>query len=144
MAATGYPWGKASPATRIREGVQRANSGLAKAAEARFPNLLGPVADAARASRPLCEALEYLARAGLRARGEQNPVPGEEVASAVEAVHEALAALADSSPASFSSCFEGYVTAVESLVRSGEDAAQRGIRGTGGAGRSDPWGAFST
>ena len=143
MAVTGYPWGKASPATRIRETSAKARSGLDKAATARFGQIVDRAAEAARASQSLADTLDYLSRAGLRTRGGKDPIEGTDVAAAVEAVHQALAELGVASVVTLSDCYNAYASAVETLIQMAEDGATRGISGSGAPALQDPWSPFA-
>ena len=140
-----YPWGKASPGMRLRETSARARSGLEKGSKGPLLASGGveSVREAARASQPLCDALEYLARAGLRTRGERDPVEGEDVAAAVQALHHALEELGEASVETVSERYAAYVAAVEGLERIGKQAAASGIAGTGARGTGDAWRAFT-
>ena len=144
MPTTRYPWGTASPATRIRETSTKARNGLNAAAEATgIDASVASLKTAAMASQPLTETLDYLSRAGLRTRGEQDPLDGSVVADAVQALHQTLGELAVSTPSSLSGCYTAYVAALEALLSIADDALARGIARSGAVPATDPWGPFS-
>ena len=96
-----------------------------------------------QALRPLVETMEYVSRAGLRARGRnKNAIAGTTVSDAVDAVREALAPMAASTAITLSGHFEAFVAAVQSLIGLAETGIEFGISGNGEAAAHDPWHAY--
>ena len=91
----------------------------------------------------MVEALEYLARAGLRTRGSnKNAIAGASVSEAVDAVREALAAMATSTATTLSGHFDTFASAVEALIALSESGIELGIAGTREVDLHDPWKAY--
>ena len=139
-----YPWGTETPGPHLRAACARARTGIE---QVQAPGTHRQIADridgAVQKLRPLVEALDHLARAGLRTRGSnKNAIDGRSVATAVEAVREALAAMAASTAMTLSNHFEAYASAVEALIALSESGIKLGIVGTGEVDRHDPWNAY--
>ena len=139
-----YPWGTETPGPRLRATAARARTGIE---QVQAPGTHRQIADridgAVQKLYPLVDALDHLARAGLRTRGSnKNAIDGRSVATAVEAVREALAAMAGSTATTLSGHFDAFATAVEALIALSETGIELGITGTGEADAHDPWKAY--
>ena len=141
---TRYPWGTETPGPRLRAAAARARTGIEQVQAPGTHRQIPERIDAAvQGARPLVEALEHLARAGLRTRGSnRNAIAGASVSEAVDTVREALAAMAGSSATTLSARFEAFATAVEALIGLGETGIELGITGTGEVDPHDPWKAY--
>lgn len=93
-------------------------------------------------SRALVEALEYVGRTGFRSRAGETPIEAEEVHRAVEAVRDALIALAEASAATVSERYAAFAAALDTVLGLADAAQQRGVAGSGALARDDPWEAF--
>ena len=79
---------------------------------------------------------------GRMRAGIMNAIDGRSVATAVEAVREALAAMAGSTATTLSGHFDAFATAVEALIALSETGIELGITGTGEVDPHDPWKAY--
>ena len=142
--STRYPWGTETPGPRLRASCARARAGIEQVnAPGNHHQIAERIDAAVQALRPLVETAEYVSRAGLRARGtNKNAVSGTTVSEAVDAVREALSAMAASTATTLSAHFEAFVAAVETLVGLVDTGIELGIAGTGEAAPHDPWHAY--
>lgn len=141
---TRYPWGTETPGPRLRATAARARTAIEQVqAPGNHRQIPDRIDAAVKGARPLVGALEHLARAGLRTRGSnKNAIAGASVSEAVNAVREALAAMAGSTATTLSGRFEAFATAVEALIGLGETGIEVGITGTGEVAPHDPWDAY--
>ena len=143
-SSTRYPWGTETPGPRLRAACARARTGIEQVtAPGTHRQIADRIDGAVQGLRPLVETMEYLARAGLRTRGSnKNALDGGTVAQGVEAVREALAAMAASTASTLSPHLEAFAGAVEALSALSESGIELGISGTGEAAPHDPWEAY--
>ena len=141
---TRYPWGTETPGPRLRAAAARARTGIEQVnAPGKHRQIPDRIDAAVKGARSLVDALEYLARAGLRTRGSnKNAIAGASVSEAVDALREALAAMATSTATTLSGHFDAFATAVEALIALSETGIELGIAGTGEVDRHDPWDAY--
>ena len=151
VSSTRYPWATETPGPRLRASCARARTGIEQVnAPGNHHQIAERIDAAVQALRPLVETAEYVSRAGLRARGtNKNAVSGTTVSGAVDAVREALSAMAASTAPmkntaaiTLSAHFEAFVAAVETLVGLVDTGIELGIAGTGEAAPHDPWHAY--
>ena len=141
---TRYPWGTETPGPRLRAAAARARAGIEQVQAPGTHRQIPERIDAAvQGARPLVEALEHLARAGLRTRGSnKNAIAGASVSEAVDTVREALAAMAGSTAITLSGHFDAFASAVEALIGLSETGIEFGIAGTEKVAAHDPWDAY--
>ena len=138
-----YPWGTETPGPRLRTTSAKARGGLEQLTEPGFHGIAERVDACVQAIRPLVDAMEYIARAGLRVRGaDDDTVPGKHVSEAVREIRQALVALHASTALTQSSCCEALVAAVTKLTGLADTGVEHGIAGTGESDSDDPWQAF--
>ena len=141
-----YPWGTETPGPRLRATCAKARTGFDQVDTPGFHDITERVGAAVQTLRPLVDAMEFVARAGLRAGArDDDTVPGARVLDAVREVREvreALVALNASTAPTLSARYEALVAAVETLTGLADTAVQHGIAGTGGSDPNDPWQPF--
>ena len=138
-----YPWGSETPGPRLRTTCTKACAGLEKVDAPGFDGIVERVNGAVQAVHPLFEAVEFVARNGLRVHApDERMVPGTEATDAVHEVREALAALAASTALTQSECYRAFVAAVEKLMTIAKTGTKHGITGTGAVDPGNPWQAF--
>ena len=142
--STRYPWGTETPGPRLRAQCARARTGIEQVnAPGNHHQIAERIDAAVHALRPLVETAEYVARAGLRARGsDKNSISGTIVSEAVDVVRESLGAMAASTATTVSAHFEAFAAAVETLIGHVDTGIEVGIAGTGEAAPHDPWHAY--
>lgn len=143
-SSTRYPWGTETPGPRLRASCARARTGIEQVTvPGNHHQIAERIDTAVQALRPLVETAAYVARAGLRARGtNKNAVSGTTVSGAIDAVREALAAMAASTATTLSGHFEAFGGAVETLTGLVDTGFELGIAGSGEAAPYDPWDAY--
>ena len=133
-----------APRRRLRTAFNKARIALEEVDAPGFHRIPERVNAAVNSVRPLVEIMESVARTGLRPLARSaDRVAGTDVATAVRAVHEALAALIESSASTQSARYEALVVALNQLSALAESAIEHGIAGTGASDPNDPWKAFS-
>ena len=138
-----YKWGTETPGPRLRTTCAKARAGLEQVDAPGFDGIVERVNGAVKAVHPLFEAVEFVARNGLRVHAaDEQTVPGAEATEAVREVREALAALAVSTALTQSECYRAFVAAVEKLMTIAETGIKHGIAGTGAVDPGDPWQTF--
>ena len=139
-----YPWGTETPGPRLRADSARARTGIKQTNAPGTHRQIPERIDAAvQGVRPLVETTEHLARAGLRTRGSnKDAIAGTSVSEAVDAVREALAAMATSTATTLSGHFDTFASAVEALIALSESGIELGIAGTREVDLHDPWKAY--
>ena len=141
---TRYPWGTETPGPRLTATRDRAAKGLKKVDQPGYKQITEHVNHAVKELRPLVQAMEFVARAGLlrpRARTDDT-VQGAQVRDAVRAVHEALVALNASTALTLGANYEALAAAAETLIVLAKAGAEHGIAGTGENDPNDPWQPF--
>ena len=138
-----YPWGTETPGPRLRITGDKSRVAL-KQVDApgvkRIPERIGAAVEPIRL---FVEAMEFVAREGLRtgARTDRT-VQGADVAAALGEVYEALGPLAESSALTLTPRYEAFVGAVTRLLALADTAVEHGVEGTGGSDPTDPWRAL--
>ena len=116
-----------NPSDTLTRALRTASRGLTVAEVSGFEGLTGRIRAAAIASERLALALEQLARHGYSRRGSSEPVLASDIAAAVDGVRRAVAELAQTTPRTFSSRYEDYCVALEVLINTGHEVAERGV-----------------
>ena len=140
-----YPWGTETPGPRLRITGEKSRDALKRVDAPGVKRIPERIGAAVEPIRSFVEAMEYVAREGLRtgARSDRT-VRGADVAAALGEVYEALGPLGASSALTLTPRYEAFVGAVTRLLALADTAVEHGVEGTGAPDPNDPWKVLET
>ena len=138
-----YPWGTETPGPRLRSTCAKARAALEQVDTPGFHRIAERVDAAVQSVRPFVDAMEYVARAGLRtgARNDKT-VQGSNAAEVAREVREALHALQESTALTQTPRYEALLAVLTTLMGLADTGIEHGIEGTGESDPDNPWQAF--
>ena len=142
-----YPWGTMTPRERLRTLSEKLRGALKDTSEPGFFEIPERVKATVHAVHPLVEAMDHLARSGLRPMNKKgasasDALPAAHVAAAVQCVNTALGAVVTASVHDATERYQAFAEASDALVELAARVIERGIAGSDPGSVERPWEAF--